>query len=124
MSSDGHELQHIEAHITRLKRLHAVAEGKTWKGQLSEEQIRQARSVSLANILDIPLRKSGKNLVACCPLHQERTPSFVVYTETNTWRCYGACSKGGDAISLVRALHGSTFREAVRYLIKGNYATT
>ena len=38
------------------------------------------------------------------PLHEERTPSFVVYEDTQHWRCYGACARGGDVVELARLL--------------------
>lgn len=51
------------------------------------------------------LRPAGPGrLKALCPLHAEKTPSFVVYTETQRWRCYGACGVGGDVIELARRL--------------------
>ncbi|MGE0708403.1 MAG: CHC2 zinc finger domain-containing protein [Planctomycetota bacterium] len=57
---------------------------------------------------------------ARCPLsgHEERTPSFQVREREGrqTWRCWGACGRWGDAIDLVRALRGLTFTEAVDYL--------
>lgn len=39
----------------------------------------------------------------CCPFHQEDTPSFSYSIEKNTWRCFGACKRGGDVIELHRA---------------------
>ena len=39
-----------------------------------------------------------------CPLHQERTPSFYVYEDSQRWRCYGACATGGDVVDLIRGL--------------------
>jgi hypothetical protein len=49
-------------------------------------------------------RASPGKLKGCCPLHQERTPSFYVYTDTDTWRCFGACAEGGDVIRLTQRL--------------------
>lgn len=43
-------------------------------------------------------------LTGICPMHTERTPSFVVYKETQTWHCFGACGVGGDVVELVRRL--------------------
>ena len=42
------------------------------------------------------LKRSGRNFNAPCPFHSERTPSFVVFPEKQTWRCFGACATGGD----------------------------
>ena len=62
------------------------------------------------------LRRTGALWEACCPFHQERTPSFKVDPRRGTWRCYGACGEGGDAISLVQKLDGLGFLEAVEQL--------
>lgn len=115
--SDGEKLLEIDGHITRLKGLLWVAKGKTPpKWRITEEQIRQALTAPIENLINRPLRKSGKILVGLCPLHNEKYPSFYIYPETNSCWCYG-CNQGGDVISLVRLLHGYSFKEAVQYLI-------
>ncbi|WP_419192330.1 DNA primase [Engelhardtia mirabilis] len=64
------------------------------------------------------LKRSGSNLKACCPFHDEDTPSFVVTPSRGTWHCFGACSEGGDAISFVQRDAGLSFREAVEELAR------
>ena len=113
---DGMELLRVDQHIVRLKRLLSVARGRTPKGRFTEEQIEQARAAPIENLINQPLRKSGKSLVGLCPLHNERHPSFYVYPETNSCWCYG-CNQGGDVINLIKLLHGYSFKEAVQYLI-------
>jgi hypothetical protein len=114
--SDGEELLKIDNHIARLKRLLMVAKGWKPKGRLTEEQIQQALAVPIENLINQPLRKSGKALVGLCPLHNEKRPSFYIYSKTNSCWCYG-CNQGGDVINFVRLLHGYSFKEAVKYLI-------
>ena len=46
----------------------------------------------------------GNRLKGLCPLHQERTPSFYVYGDSQRWRCYGGCAEGGDIVDLLRRL--------------------
>ena len=47
----------------------------------------------------IPLRKSGTSYSGFCPFHPNtRTPAFVVFPNTQTWRCFGACAEGGDRV--------------------------
>ena len=62
------------------------------------------------------LKKAGALWVACCPFHDERTPSFKVDPRRGTWRCYGSCGTGGDVIGFVEKSDNVTFREAVEIL--------
>ncbi|MEO0650771.1 MAG: DNA primase [Planctomycetota bacterium] len=64
------------------------------------------------------LKRAGSTLKACCPFHEEKTPSFVVTPERGTWRCFGACGEGGDAITFVQRDTGMSFREAVEELAR------
>ncbi|MGZ3622109.1 MAG: DNA primase [Ktedonobacteraceae bacterium] len=65
--------------------------------------------------LVVALRKSGKSLQGLCPFHNERTPSFYVFPESQTWRCFG-CNEGGDVFTFVEKQQGVDFREALHYL--------
>jgi len=62
------------------------------------------------------LKKAGALWVACCPFHEEKTPSFKVDPRRRTWHCYGACDDGGDQISFVERFNGTGFMEAVEIL--------
>ena len=62
------------------------------------------------------LKKSGRNYKACCPFHNEKTPSFVVNPERGTWHCFGACAEGGDLFSFAQKANGWDFKEALREL--------
>ncbi len=64
------------------------------------------------------LKRAGKTYKACCPFHSERTPSFVVNPDTQSWRCFGACAEGGDVISFAMKRHGWSFSEALAELGK------
>ena len=64
----------------------------------------------------ITLRKNGRSYVACCPFHQEKTPSFHVSPARQTWHCFGSCQEGGNVISFLMKHENLTFVEAVKVL--------
>ena len=64
----------------------------------------------------VTLQKSGRSYKANCPFHSERTPSFFVFPERQTWRCFGACATGGDVISFVMKSENQDFAQALASL--------
>ena len=60
----------------------------------------------------VELRGQGKRLTGRCPFHEDRTPSFCVYPETESFHCFG-CGAAGDVIDFIRRTQGLGFREAV-----------
>jgi DNA primase len=63
----------------------------------------------------ITLKKKGQSLWACCPFHQEKTPSFSVSPNKGYYKCFG-CDAAGDAITFVQEMEGINFVEAIKYL--------
>ncbi|HEA51974.1 hypothetical protein LCGC14_0655140 [marine sediment metagenome] len=75
--------------------------------------------VDLAELIGsrITLKKAGANYKACCPFHDEKTPSFNVRPDKGFYHCFG-CGVHGDAISFVREFEGLGFTEAVEELAR------
>ncbi len=64
----------------------------------------------------LQLKPAGSgSFKANCPFHQEKTPSFYVNRQRQSWHCFG-CDKGGDVISLVQGIEGMDFRDALAHL--------
>ncbi|MFZ5809472.1 MAG: DNA primase [Chloroflexota bacterium] len=65
----------------------------------------------------VQLRRTGKNYIGFCPFHSNtRTPAFVVFPESGTWRCFGQCNEGGDIFGFVMKKEGVDFSQALRIL--------
>ncbi len=63
----------------------------------------------------VQLKRSGRAFKGLCPFHTEKTPSFYVWPESGTWRCFG-CSEGGDVFTFVQKRDNLEFPEALRLL--------
>ena len=80
------------------------------------------RIYAAANIVDIvgdyvTLKRKGVNYEACCPFHQEKTPSFKVSPARGIYKCFG-CGKSGNAINFVMEQESATYPEALRIIAK------
>ncbi len=61
------------------------------------------------------LKRAGSNMVCCCPFHNEKTPSFTLYSNPSHYYCYG-CGAGGDVITFVRQMENLDYVAAVEFL--------
>ena len=80
------------------------------------------RIYAAANIVDIvgdyvTLKRKGVNYVACCPFHNEKTPSFVVSPSKGLYKCFG-CGKGGNAVTFVMEQEAVSYPEALKIVAK------
>ena len=81
------------------------------------ERIRQSADI-LEVINDyVSLKKRGSNYIACCPFHNEKTPSFNVNPSRQIYKCFG-CGKAGDAVRFVMDIENIGYGEALRHLAK------
>jgi DNA primase len=65
----------------------------------------------------VKLKRSGRTYTGFCPFHANtRTPSFVVWPESGTWKCFGACNTGGDVFTFVMKRDGLEFKDALHEL--------
>jgi DNA primase len=86
--------------------------------KISDEII--ARVKEAADVVEVvgefvPLKRKGKYYSACCPFHQEKTPSFTVTPALGIYKCYG-CSKAGDSIQFIMDHEGVGYLEAIKWL--------
>lgn len=75
--------------------------------------------VDVIDVIDksVPLKKAGSNYVACCPFHQEKSPSFTVSPSKQFYHCFG-CGAHGSALSFLIEYQGLSFVDAVEDLAK------
>ena len=78
------------------------------------------RIYAAANIVEVvgdfvTLKRKGVNYQACCPFHNEKTPSFVVSPAKGMYKCFG-CGKGGNAVTFVMEHEGMSYVEALKYV--------
>ena len=80
------------------------------------------RILDAAQITDVvgdfvPLKRRGANFVACCPFHNEKTPSFYVSPAKWTYKCFG-CGKSGTAVGFVMEHESLSYVDALKYLAR------
>lgn len=79
------------------------------------ERLRNAARVSAVVGARIPLRRHGREFMALCPFHKEKTPSFTINDEKGFYHCFG-CGAHGDAIGFIKEYEGVGYKEAIEKL--------
>lgn len=96
----------------------AVLDWPRLMGRIDEDSIR--RVLEATNIVDVvgsylSLKRAGSRWKACCPFHNEKTPSFIVDQTRQNFKCFG-CGEGGSAITFVMKMENLGFADTVRRL--------
>lgn len=81
----------------------------------SKDQIKEHISIVDVASLYVNLKPAGKNFKALCPFHTEKTPSFFVMPDKNSFSCFG-CHRFGDIFTMVQEMENLTFVEAMHFL--------
>ena len=85
---------------------------------MASDDVREIKSrLDIVEVISeyVQLKKKGQTYWGCCPFHNEKTPSFSVSPERQTFHCFG-CGKGGDVFSFVMEKEHLEFREALERL--------
>ncbi len=116
------QLAPIAAELERRRRLRASVYAPPWPLSWPD---RRAEIDAIKGALPIEtfvetmtatrLRRSGRQFVGLCPLHEEKTPSFTVDPRQGLWHCFG-CKAGGDVITLAMLFYGTDFPSALTFL--------
>uniref|UniRef100_A0A6M3IKY6 Putative primase n=1 Tax=viral metagenome TaxID=1070528 RepID=A0A6M3IKY6_9ZZZZ len=105
-------IEELNIEINRLYRRKHFLKKKNYE-KLDLEAI---RAIPIGEIMPLEASYSdSKRSKHLCPLHNEKTPSFVIFEETNSWYCFG-CGEGGSNYDLIMKLHKCTFIEAAKFL--------
>jgi DNA primase len=71
----------------------------------------------------IQLRDCGSYYQGLCPFHEDKSPSFTVYKDTQKYHCFG-CNVWGDVVGFIMRLHDKTFKQALAYLNIRDYKSS
>ena len=88
------------------------------EGRINDQDINKAKLAPITEFFTDRLKAAGpKRLIGLCPFHSESTPSFVIYTEQNSFNCYG-CNVNGSVIDFIMLQRKMSFIETIKFLIK------
>lgn len=87
------------------------------EGTITKQDIIRAKEIPIETLYTGKLRRGNGINAGLCPFHKEKGPSFVIYSKTNSWFCFGACSRGGDIIEFIKRRDNCDFITAVKTLL-------
>lgn len=108
------KIKKLEFYVWRIDNPQTESKGNG----ITDYDIEQAKQVSVVELVQpiAKLRQSGSNWVCLCPLHRERSPSFIIFGKNNHWKCFG-CNASGDSIEFVKRYYGMTFIQAIKFIL-------
>lgn len=111
------ELMEHDRYLRNLKRYWNLLNPTNNHVSNFQEKIEQARNFPIYEVASrfIELIQYGNNYIGLCPLHNEKHASFYLYTENNSYHCFG-CQAHGDVIQLTQELYGTDFKGAIKIL--------
>jgi DNA primase len=80
-----------------------------------KEEIRNAADIVQVIGEHVQLKRAGVNFTGLCPFHSEKTPSFTVFPQTQSFHCFG-CGESGDVFAFLMKQQHLSFPEAMREL--------
>lgn len=86
------------------------------------EQLRNACPLEEIARTYVDLKRRGRTYVCNCPFHSEKTPSFTVFPDTQSFYCFG-CGAGGDVITFIQQIENLDFMDAVKLLAQNSGLT-
>lgn len=100
------------------ERVGGIYEIPKYNGGITHLDIEKAREYPIQELLDTPYKNAGSaRLKALCSFHEEKTPSFVIYTNDNSAHCFGCNKHIGNAVDFLMERDNLEFKEAVKKLI-------
>ena len=79
------------------------------------DELRMANDITSVISSYVSLKRSSRNMVGLCPFHSEKSPSFTVFSDTQSYYCFG-CGAGGDVITFIKNVENLEYIEAVKFL--------
>lgn len=79
------------------------------------DELRMANDITSVVSSYVSLKRSSRNMVGLCPFHSEKSPSFTVFSDTQSYYCFG-CGAGGDVITFIKGVENLEYIEAVKFL--------
>jgi len=109
-----HLLADVRSQLDRFRQIHKTYNKETKKNHKMID-LEEIKTIPIEKIYSGELKRTGGKLRGLCPFHSERTPSFFIYENTNTFYCF-SCNSGGNVIDFYCKLYNMDFKESINNL--------